>query len=179
MLKKLLTDKSLWAFTAIALLLAVACYYKGGQEVVRRGLADAWAMLVQVGPRLLAAFVMAGFIQVLLPKDLITRWVGGESGIRGLLVATAVGTITPGGPILAFPLLVTLYRLGAGYGPLVAYLTSWEILNLYRAVIWDIPFMGFEFTALRFAVSFFLPVLAGWTAQRISASWGNAGEGRE
>lgn len=174
MLRKLLTDKSLWGFTAIALLLAAACYHKGGEAAVRRGLGDAWAMLVQVGPRLLAAFVMAGFIQVLLPQDLITRWVGAESGLRGLLVAAAVGMVTPGGPILAFPLLVTLFKLGAGYGPLVAYMTSWEILSLYRAVIWDIPFMGIEFTALRFAVSLFLPLLAGWTAQKLSASWGRA-----
>jgi uncharacterized membrane protein YraQ (UPF0718 family) len=176
MLKKLLTDKSLWGFSAIALLLAGAVYYKGGDEAVRRGLIEAWTIVVQVGPRLLAAFVMAGFIQVLLPKDLVMRWVGTASGLRGLIVAMAVGMITPGGPILAFPLLVTLFKLGAGYGPLVAYMTSWEILNLYRAVIWDIPFMGIQFTALRFAVSLFLPLLAGWTAHKIAASWPNTGE---
>jgi uncharacterized membrane protein YraQ (UPF0718 family) len=179
MIRKLLTDKALWGFTAIALLLAGACYQKGGGEAVRRGLGDAWAMMVQVGPRLLAAFVMAGFIQVLLPKDLIMRWVGAKSGFRGIVIATAVGLITPGGPLLAFPLLAALFKLGAGYGPLVAYLTSWEILSVYRAAIWDIPFMGIEFTTLRYAVSFFLPLLAGWTAQKISASWESTGEGRE
>ena len=178
MIKKLLTDKSLWGFTAIALILFGACYHKGGDEAIRQGLGNAWVMMVQVGPRLLAAFVMAGFIQVLLPKDLIMRWLGAKSGFRGILIASAVGLITPGGPMLAFPFLAALFRLGAGYGPLVAYLTSWEILSLYRAVIWDIPFMGIEFTALRYAVSFFLPILAGWTAQKISESWESAGDGR-
>jgi len=81
--------------------------------------------------------------------------------------------------MIAFPLLVALFNLGAGYGPLVAYLTSWEILSLYRAAIWDIPFMGVEFTALRYAVSCFLPLLAGWTAQRLAARWKRAdSEGR-
>lgn len=125
-------------------------------------------MMVMVGPRLLAAFILAGFVQVLLPRELITRWVGAKSGFRGILVATAVGVITPGGPMLSFPLLAALFKLGAGYGPMVAYLTSWEILSLYRAAIWDVPFMGMEFTALRYAVSLFLPLLAGLTAQRIA-----------
>lgn len=177
MIKKLLTDKSFLAFTGIAFLLAGASYLKGGDAAVRRGLGDAWAMIVQVGPRLLAAFVLAGFIQVLLPRDLIMRWMGAKSGFRGILIATAVGLITPGGAILAFPFLAALFKLGAGYGPLVAYLTSWELLSLYRAAVWDIPFMGIEFTALRFSVSFFLPLLAGLTAQKISASWENTGEG--
>jgi len=175
MIKKLLTDKSLLAFTGIALLLGGACYLKGGDAAVRRGLGDAWAMMVLVGPRLLAAFVLAGFIQVLLPKELIMRWMGAKSGFRGILIASVVGLITPGGAIIAFPLLAALFKLGAGYGPLVAYLTSWELLSLYRAAVWDIPFMGMKFTVLRFAVSFFLPLLAGLTAQKISASWDSTG----
>jgi uncharacterized membrane protein YraQ (UPF0718 family) len=178
MIKRLLTDKSLWGFTAIAFLMGSACYLKGGGEAVRRGLGDAWAMMVQVGPRLLAAFVMAGFIHVLLPKDLIMKWVGAKSGFRGILIASAAGLITPGGPLLAFPLLATLYKLGAGYGPLVAYLTSWEILSFYRAAVWDIPFMGIRFTALRYSVSFFLPLLAGWTAQKIADTWEIDKDGR-
>lgn len=178
MIRRLLTDKSLWGFTLLAFLLGGACYLKGGGEAVRKGLGDAWGMIVQVGPRLLAAFVMAGFLQVLLPRDLIMKWVGDKSGLRGILIASAVGVITPGGPLLAFPLLAMLFKLGAGYGPLVAYLTSWEILSLYRAAVWDIPFMGIRFTALRYAVSFFLPLLAGVTAQKIADAWLVGRDGR-
>jgi hypothetical protein len=86
--------------------------------------------------------------------------------------------VTPGGPLLAFPLLATLFKLGAGYGALVAYLTSWEILGIFRAAVWDIPFMGVRFTALRYAVSFFLPLLAGLTAQKIADAWLVGRDGR-
>jgi uncharacterized membrane protein YraQ (UPF0718 family) len=167
-MKRLLTDKSFLMFTAIALLAGYGCYLRGGNDDVIKGLRAAWSMMAMVGPRLLAAFMMAGFIQVLLPREMITRWIGAKSGFHGILIASAVGVITPGGPLLSFPLVAALFKLGAGYGPLVAYLTSWEVLSLYRAAIWDIPFMGLEFTALRFAVSLFLPLLAGLTAQKIA-----------
>lgn len=167
-MKKIFTDKSFLVFTGIALLSGYGCYAKGGVGAVLNGLDAAWEMLILVGSRLLAAFILAGFVQVLLPKELIIKWVGAKSGLRGILIATSVGVITPGGPMLSFPLVAALFKVGAGYGPLVAYLTSWEILNFYRAAIWDIPFMGIKFTGLRFFVSLLLPLIAGWSAQRIS-----------
>lgn len=167
-MKQLLRDKSFLMFAAASLLAGYGCYLKGGSDDVVKGLEAAWSLILLVGPRLLAAFMMAGFIQVLLPKEMITRWVGAKSGVQGILIASAVGVITPGGPMVSFPLVAALFKLGAGYGPLVAYLTSWEILNLYRAAIWDVPFLGLEFTVLRFAVSLFLPLLAGLTAQKIA-----------
>jgi uncharacterized membrane protein YraQ (UPF0718 family) len=123
---------------------------------------------VLIGSRLLAAFVLAGFVQVLLPKNLIIKWVGAESGMRGILIASSVGAITPGGPMVSFPLVASLFKLGAGYGPLIAYLTSWSVLSFFRIAIWEIPFMGIKFTALRFFVSLILPVVAGLSAQKIS-----------
>jgi len=167
-MKKIFTDKSFWVFTGLALLSGYGCYAKGGSEAVIDGLMAAWSMLALVGSRILAAFIMAGFVQVLLPKDLIVKWVGAKSGMRGILIASSVGVITPGGPMLSFPLMAALYKLGAGYGALVAYLTSWEMLSIFRIAIWEIPFMGMKFAVLRFVVSLILPVAAGLTAQKIS-----------
>ncbi|TFH01627.1 MAG: hypothetical protein E4H13_04345 [Calditrichales bacterium] len=119
------------------------------------------------GSKAAGGFFLAGFVQVLLPKELIIKWVGAKSGMSGILIATSVGMITPGGPMLSFPLVAALFRLGAGYGPLIAYLTSWEILSFYRMLVYEIPFMGISFAVLRFSVSLVLPVLAGVSAQKI------------
>ena len=77
------------------------------------------------------------------------------------------GVVTPGGPMISFPLIATLYKLGADAGPLVAYLTSWEILGLQRIIIWEVPIMGVRFAALRFLVSILLPIIAGVMAKRL------------
>jgi uncharacterized membrane protein YraQ (UPF0718 family) len=168
MMKKIFSDKSFLGFTGISVLSAYGCYAIGGGDAVIEGLKAAWSMLALVGSRLLAAFILAGFVQVLLPKNLIIKWVGAKSGMRGILIATAVGMITPGGPMLSFPLVAALFNLGAGYGPLIAYLTSWGNLNFFRIAVWEIPFMGVKFTALRFFVSLTLPVVAGLSAQKLA-----------
>ena len=85
----------------------------------------------------------------------------------GLVVATFAGTITVGGPTAAFPLLAILGAVGADRGVLVTFITAWATLGLQRILTWDVPMMGAEFSALRFAATFALPVLAGLVARAL------------
>ena len=71
-------------------------------------------MVVQIMPLLIFAFVMAGMIQTLLPHDLIAKWVGAESGLRGIILGTLAGAVTPGGPYVSMPIAAGLLRAGAG-----------------------------------------------------------------
>ena len=83
------------------------------------------------------------------------------------MLATAAGIITPGGPASAFPFLAILAGLGADIGILVAYITSWALIGIQRIIVWDMPFMGADFSLLRLLVSLPLPILAGIVARRL------------
>jgi uncharacterized membrane protein YraQ (UPF0718 family) len=90
---------------------------------------------------------------------------GHGSGFRGILVGMTVGGVTPGGPMTHFPIIASFYKMGVGVGPLVAYLTAWSLFGLQRIIMWEIPFLGPKIVAVRFAVSFFFPFLAGWLCE--------------
>ena len=109
------------------------------------------------------------------------RLIGRESGLRGLLIATAAGVVTPGGPASAYPFLAVLAGSGAERGTLVAYIVSWSMLGMQRILVWDVPFMGADFSLLRFAVSLPLPVVAGLVARRLPLDLvlGNETESRQ
>jgi hypothetical protein len=92
---------------------------------------------------------------------------GRESGMKGLVVATIAGTITPGGPSSAYALLAMLGASGADRGTLIAYIAAWATLGLQRILIWDVPFMGEEFSILRFMVTLPLPIIAGMIARAL------------
>jgi uncharacterized membrane protein YraQ (UPF0718 family) len=162
-----LVDPSLVAFAMLALITGAICYARG-MGVFLRGLDDALAMMRQVLPKVAGALLMAGFVQVLLPGELVVKWIGKDTGFKGILIACLAGALTPGGPIISFPLVAALYRMGANISSLVAYLTAWELIGVQRIVIWDIPLMGVKFAMLRVAVSLLLPVLAGLIAQKVS-----------
>ena len=148
------------AFLAITLLLIG--YFKGGGEHIS-GTKAGIKMIVEILPLLFFAFILAGMVQVLLPHEVIARWVGTESGLRGIIVGTLAGSITPGGPYVSMPLAAGLLRAGAGMGTMVAFLTAWSIWAVARLPI-EIGVMGWRFTAVRLACSFFFPPLAGFLA---------------
>ena len=173
-MKRIWTDKSLLAFTSIALASGLLSYAVGGGVTLQKGLDASWDLMVLIVPRLIAAFLLAGFLQVLIPKNLILRWIGDKAGFRGILIASLAGMLTPAGPMISFPIVASLYHMGAHYAPLIAYLTSWELFGFMRIAVWEIPFMGLKFVLLRVAVSFTLPLLAGFIARKIVRHWGGA-----
>jgi uncharacterized membrane protein YraQ (UPF0718 family) len=109
--------------------------------------------------------LIAAFVQVLLPRDKIARYVSEEAGVRALGIATAVGIMTPGGPMTSFPIVRALRDTGAGRSPLVAYVTSWSTMGFQRILNWEVPLLGADFALLRFISSLPLPFIAGFVAR--------------
>ena len=159
--------KSFWGFAALAVVSGLACFIVAGPVAFAEVVKDDLHMLARTVPRIVAAMGVAGFIWVMLPRDRLTRLVGQESGWRGLAIATAAGTVTPGGPAAAFSLLAVLGGAGADRGALVAYIASWAMLGLQRVLVWDVPFMGAEFTLTRILISLPLPFIAGLIARSL------------
>jgi len=156
-------------FSAAAVLFAVA--YMKSSDSAFEGLRLTRNLLIQVAPRLLAAFVIAGMVQVLVPQEVVVRWMGTESGFRGILIGTALGGLTPGGPMTHFPILASFYQMGIGVGPLIAYLTAWLLFGLQRVVMWELPFLGMDIVIVRLASSFFIPIFSGWLAGVLWNRW--------
>ena len=144
----------------LAIVLVFIAYQKG---VHIPGLKVSGTMLWQIIPLLVLAFVVAGMIQVLIPQELISKWVGVESGFRGIIVGTVLGSLAPGGPFVSMPIAAGLLRAGAGVGTMVAFLTGWSLLALSRMPL-EVGIMGWKFTAIRLACTFFFPPVAGWIA---------------
>ena len=162
--------KSFWGFLVAAAGFGALCWAIKGPEVVWEALSEDIRLLLDLIPRVVVALSIASLIWVLMPRDRIASLVGIESGLRGLMIATLAGTITPGGPSSAYALLAVLAGSGADRGALVTYITAWATLGLQRILIWDVPFMGAEFAFLRFAVCLPLPIIAGLIARRLPLS---------
>lgn len=134
------------------------------------GLEVAWSLFLTVLPSLGAGVLLAGFLQGLLPRDLVTRRMGAESGLAGLGLATLAGFLTPGGPMASFPMVLVLAVAGADRGALIAYISAWALLGFQRTLVWEIPVLGADFAMLRLLVCLPLPLLAGLLARRIRLS---------
>jgi uncharacterized membrane protein YraQ (UPF0718 family) len=153
--------------TAIMACLAIAALvfgYSKGEEQHITGLKLSLKMTIEILPLLFFAFILAGMVQVLLPQAQINRWIGDESGLKGILIGTIAGGITPGGPYVSLPLAAGLLKTGAGMGTMVAYVTAWSLWAIARLPM-ELGIMGWRFTSVRFICTFFFPPIAGLIAQ--------------
>ena len=78
-----------------------------------------------------------------------------------MLIGTAFGAILPGGPFTAYPVASALLTVGADFGATIAMVVSWTLIGYGRAIAWELPIMGTDFTLWRIVISLPLPVLAG------------------
>ena len=134
------------------------------------GLKSAWNMTWQIIPLLIFAFIIAGLAQTLLPKDLISKWVGDESGFRGILIGTLAGALTPGGPYVSLPIAAGLLKTGASIPTMVTFVSAWSLLAVARLPL-EVGIMGWRFTLMhRLSVLIFAPLaglLASWLVKLI------------
>ena len=137
--------------------------YFRGQGGHAEGGRIALQLMVQVLPLLFFAFLAAGMVQVLVPKELISSWVGAGSGLRGILLGTVAGGLAPGGPYISLPIAAGLLRSGAGVGTMVAFLTGWSLWAVARLPM-DVGILGWKLAGIRFACTFFFPPIAGLLA---------------
>jgi len=139
--------------------------FQKGEGLHILGLKAAGTMLIQMAPLLIFAFIIAGMIPLLVPKETISGWIGAESGLRGILIGTIVGGFMPGGPYVSLPLAAGLLRVGASVGTMVALITGWSLLAFSRLPL-ELGIIGWKFTLIRLGCTFFFPPIAGLIANK-------------
>jgi uncharacterized membrane protein YraQ (UPF0718 family) len=163
-----------WSAAVIAILAvssAVIVYFRDGQARFLSILTDDLSLFGVMLPKVLAGCLIGAFVTLLLPKETVARWVGAESGISGILVATFAGAILPGGPFTIYPVAGAFLAVGADAGAACAFVISWTLLGYTRAIVWELPFFGADFVMWRVLFSVPLPIVAGLAARAIWRSF--------
>lgn len=140
-----------------------------GSAVFVEGLRGGGLGLVRLLPMLVLCFLLAGFVEVLVPPALVQRWLSEDAGWRGIGLAWVAGALTPGGGPIGLSLAAGLMRTGAGPGVLVTYLTSLSLLSFIRVPM-ELGIYGGRLTALRVGASILLPPIAGVVAQVLAGA---------
>lgn len=150
----------LWSVVGVLAFVAAA----RGRVLFNDGARDGLIEFIKLLPRIGIGVVGSGFVAEVLPKTLIATWLGPDSGIVGVALATLGGALTPGGPVVGFSIGAAALKSGAGAPQVIAYSTAWALYAIHRLLIWEVPLMPARVVWLRAAVSLPLPFLAAAAA---------------
>jgi len=161
---------------AISITAGITVYVRDGfDKFIAILSSDLW-LFTGMLPKMAAGCLIAAFVTRLLPREVVARVVGGESGLLGILIAMMMGAVLPGGPLTIYPVAGAFLLLGADVGTAVAFITAWNLLGYNRALIWEVPFFGPEFVGWRILIALPLPIVAGLLARvasrAIASRWG-------
>lgn len=155
---------AIWAIVAA---LALGVYRRQGQA----GLVAAGRMAATQGRalaiRLPLAILAASFLIQVLPVDALVPYIGPQSGLSGIVIASIIGGVLPGGPMTSFPIALVILQGGAGLPQIVALISGWSVFALHRVLAYEAPIMGWRFAALRLVASLGVPLAAGLLAQGV------------
>ncbi len=162
--KLLIPTIAVGLLTAVLLVLV---HTKGGNsgEAAYEGLTS----LAKVLPVLAFALVAASCLVYLVPAEFVAKWVGKESGAKGIFIGSVAGMIVPpGGPIVVYAIVAGLIKSGAGYASMVSFVTAYNLLAVHRFPF-ELTMVGWKFLALRALSVILLAPLAGFLAIGVAA----------
>jgi uncharacterized membrane protein YraQ (UPF0718 family) len=159
----LVIDILLWGSVAAVGFIA----YQRGRLVLTSSLRQGTLDFINIVPRIALGVIGSGYIAAVIPQEIITGWLGPNSGWPGVLTAVIAGAATPGGPVVGFSIGAVALKSGGGMPQVVAYVIAWALFAFQRVILWEIPFMPARFVWFRAAVSLPFPFLAAAIAMAI------------
>lgn len=115
---------------------------------------------------ILSVMIFIGLASVWIKPQGITRFLGKESGFKGLVLSSVVGILLTGPLYVVFPLLKTFREKGARGASIATMITAWGGIRLPLIPL-EIHFLGWTFFLLRNALLFLLTIPAGLLIEKI------------
>jgi uncharacterized membrane protein YraQ (UPF0718 family) len=159
----LIIDIILWGSVAALGFMA----WQRGRTVLVSSAREGTMDFVNIVPRIALGVIGSGYIAAIIPPEVITGWLGPNSGWSGVLAAVIAGAATPGGPVVGFSIGAVALKSGGGAPQVIAYVVAWALFAFQRLILWEIPFMPARFVWFRAAVSVPFPFLAAAIAMAI------------
>jgi len=159
----LLIDILLWGSVVAVGLIA----WQRGNAVLVSSLREGSLEFINIVPRIALGVIGSGYIAAIIPQEVITGWLGPDSGWLGVTAAVVAGAATPGGPVIGFSIGTVALKSGGGVPQVVAYVVAWALFAFQRVILWEIPFMPARFVWFRAAVWMPFPYPAAGIAMAV------------
>ena len=168
MKRVLKATKTAFPWALVALVVALWAYdrlvapFAFGREAG----AGLWGFSLEMAAFLPAMFVLVGLFDVWVPRSVVERHVGRDSGPLAILWMVLLGTLQAGPLYGAFPVAVALWRKGTAPRNVFIYLGAFSALKI-PMLTFEVAFLGWRFSLVRTAVTLPVFVFLAYLLERL------------
>lgn len=142
---------------------------KSKKELFKEWMKATWDFFLMIFPYLLVGVFLAGAIRAVLPQDLVTRYVGGDS-LWSCFLISFLGMFSYFSSLTEVPLTQTLVSLGMGRGAALSEFLADPALSLPSALAVS-KIIGWKRTVAYLSIVVLLSTLIGWLMGSEMLGW--------
>jgi uncharacterized membrane protein YraQ (UPF0718 family) len=158
-------NKGLYILLLIVLLVVVIVsliYPEEGGNFISIAFTYGWQILLIMPPVL----ILMGLMQVWIPKELIQKYIGSQSGVKGKILCILFG-ILPTGPMYVFlPIASGLLKKGASVSNIIILLGIMSSEKIPQMLV-EINFLGLRFALTRFILTVIAVIIMGGMIEKL------------
>ena len=118
-----------YVICCIAAILLLISLFKDRKKTLL-ALKTAVVAFERIMPQFLSILLLIGILLTVVDEATISRILGKDSGVMGMFLGAAAGSITLIPGFVAYPLAASLLKSGAGYGQITAFVTTLMMVGL-------------------------------------------------
>lgn len=145
------------AFYSTAIILLIVSTIKDKKKT-KMALKKAYKSFMNLLPALIPLVLFVGISLTLVSPELISRVLGEESGLTGVAIGAALGSIIFMPSFVAFSLGESLLASGAGYPQVAVFVATLMAVGISSMAI-EIKYFNKKFTVLRNVMAFFAAIV--------------------
>ena len=95
--------------------------------------------------------ILLGLIDVWVARETLMKYMGNDSGIIGIFLAMAIGSIAAGPMYAAFPFTAVLIKKGVKFSNVIIFMNAWCVTKI-STLLFEISALGYKFTIARLII---------------------------
>lgn len=145
------------AINILAVVGLLIAFVKDRNKTVK-SLVVAGKSLIEIFPMVFIIVIIIGLLLGFIPPDEISRFVGEQSGLKGVLLVGVVGAFMHIPSLLSFPLAASLLEEGASVSAVAAFITTLTMIGMVTLPL-EIKELGKKMALLRNGLSFIIAII--------------------
>ena len=135
-----------------ALVLLVVSFVKNTDKTLL-SLKMAWKMFINILPQFVTILLLIGLMLAVIRPETIQRIIGAESGFRGMMITSFLGSIVFVPVLIVFPIAADLLKNGAGAAQIAVFISTLTMVG-FKTLPIEIKYLGRKIALYRNALSF-------------------------
>jgi uncharacterized membrane protein YraQ (UPF0718 family) len=124
---------------------------------------DSFKQMISVLPPIM---LLLGLLDIWVPRETMIKYMGRDSGIKGILLAILFGSVAAGPLYAAFPVTAVFIKKGVRFSNVMIFIGAWCTTKI-PTLLFEISALGYKYTFTRMLANLPFIIIIGYIIEWI------------